>query len=198
MKTNGGRNITVEEGFASIRATIHGRKKWGLFAISLLSLILYAGLAWPIVGVFLVMTAQQHLPFILQIPAYIAVPALYLYLVYKKLQELATYLFDEEAVEIDEQSVLVEKSGWLGLRETRRFVAEDVSWISTLWSGFRKLNLLSRILAMPSVRGAFLIRYGSSFGAVYNFGNRVSHSDADEFMATVYRRFPKYKYIETR
>jgi hypothetical protein len=128
-------------------------------------------------------------------PTILSYPVLrYFYVLYKKFLEAIEYVFDKEIIEIDEQSVRIERSGFLGLRARRVFLADNVKGINTTFSFPEKFNFLSRLPFTSSNIGAFVIWHGHGMRPFYNFGRGVSQQDAQNLLDTIYRKFPKYRY----
>jgi hypothetical protein len=187
-------NFVVESLMTSIKVTIQGRRKWGWFLPSLFVLLLNGLCFLPILGLALVSYLQNYLPEIIQGIVLLFLFSLYLYILYKKSFETVEYLFDKEVVEINNQSITIERSGFVGLKSRKVFLAENIKGLTTSFSVSAQFGLLSRFPFTYSSIGAFMIWRGHGMKAFYNFGKGVSQSEAQNFVNMVYMKFPKYRY----
>ena len=117
-------NFVVENSIDSIKVTIHGRKQWGWFLPSLFVFLANGFCFLPILGLVLVGVVQKYLPGIIQSIVLIVFLSLYLSLylliLYRKFLEVIGYIFEKEAIEISEQSIKIERSGFLGFRASSK------------------------------------------------------------------------------
>ena len=120
--------------------------------------------------------------------------ALYLYILYRKLREIAEYASTQEIVEIDDRAITVEKSGFLFFKIKKTFLAENIKGITSSFYIQEQFNFLNRLSFASSSFGAFMVWHDWGFRPFYNFGNSVAQSDAELFLESVYRKFPKYRY----
>lgn len=190
-------NFVVESLITSLKVTIHGRKKWGLFFLSLFVFLFYGFCFMPMLGLVIASNLQKYLPEIIQGIVLLFLFGLYLFILYKKSFETFEYIFDKEIVEIDDQSITVERSGFLGLKSRKVFLAENIKGITTSFSVPEQFNFLSRLPFTSSNIGAFMIWHGRGMRPFYNFGKGVSQSEAQNLINTVYLKFPKYRYAGT-
>ena len=190
-------NFVVEDSSTSIKAIIYGSPKWGLFLPSFFVFLAQAFCILPILGLALLGVMQNNFSETVQgIVLFIAF-GLYLYILYKKLLEIADYASTQEIVEIDDRSVTVEKSGFLFFKIRKTFLSENIKGITASFYIQEQFNFLSRRPFSSSSFGAFMIWQGKFFKPFYSFGNNVAQSDAESFLESIYRKFPKYRYTGT-
>lgn len=187
-------NFFVENSFSSIKATIRGHKKWGMFLLSLVRFVFIGLCGLPIMGFMLISYVNEHLPEIIQGIAPFVIAGLLFYTLYKKFPETIEYIFDKETIDIDGQSITVERSGFLGFRTRKVFLAEKIKGMTTSLSILENSNFPNIIPSLSSSYGAFLIWHGRGLRPFYNFGYHVSQSDANNFIGQVYLKFPVYRY----
>jgi len=187
-------NLVVENSLTSIKATIHGRKKWGLFLPTFVIFLAQAFCFLPILGLALLGFVQKYFPEIVHGLIMLGAFVLYLYILYKQLLETAEYAFDQEIVEINNQSITVEKSGFLFLKTRKTFLAENVKGLLSSAFVREQFSFLQRIPFGSYSFGAFMILQNRWFRPFYNFGNSVPQNEAESFLESIYRRFPKYRY----
>jgi hypothetical protein len=190
-------NFVVDDSFSSIKVTIYGNPKWGLFLPSLFVFLAQTFCILPILGLALLGIVQKNFSEAIQSIIMFAAFGLYLYILYKKLLEIAEYASTQEIVEIDNQSITVEKSGFLFFKVRKTFLAENIKAITASFYIQEQFNFLNRVPFASSSFGAFMIWQGRIFKPFYNFGNNVAQSDAELFLESVYRKFPKYRYAGT-
>lgn len=190
-------NFVVEDSFSSIKATIYGNPKWGLFLPSLFVFLAQIFCILPIFGLTLLGIVQKNFPEAIQSMIMLVAFGLCLYILYKKFLEIAEYAATQEIVEIDNQSITIEKSGFLFFKIRKTFLAEDVRGITASFYIQEQFNFLNRVPFAASRFGAFVIWQNRIFKPFYNFGNNVAQSDAELFLESVYRKFPKYGYAGT-
>jgi hypothetical protein len=176
---------------------MHGRKKWGCFLPSLFVFLANGFCLIPILGLVIASYVQKYLPEIIQGIVLLFLFGLYLFILYKKSFETFEYIFDKEIVEIDDQSITVERSGFLGLKSRKVFLAENIKGITTSFSVSEQFNFLSRLPFTSSNIGAFMIWHGRGMRPFYNFGKGVSQPEAQNLINAVYLKFPKYRYAGT-
>lgn len=174
-----------------------GAKKWGWFLPSLFVFLANGFCFLPILGLVITSYVQKYLPEIIQGLILLLLFGLYLFILYKKSFETFEYIFDKETIEIDDQSIIVERSGFLGLRSRKVFLAENIKGITTSFSVSEQFSFLSRLPFTSSSIGAFMIWHGRGLRSFYNFGKDVSQPEAQNLINTVYMRFPKYRYTGT-
>ena len=187
-------SFVVENSFTALKATIHGRRKWGSFLPSLILFFAQAFCIMPIVSLGLLGLAQEYFSGTIQSIFLFLAFGLFLYILYKKFMELAEDAFDQETVEIGEHSITVERSGFLFLKTKKTFLAENVKGITSSFYVREQFNFLNRIPFASSGLGAFMIWHGHGLRPFYNFGSNVSQQEAESFLESVYRKFPKYRY----
>jgi hypothetical protein len=188
-------NFTVENLIDSIRVTIQGRKKYGWFLLSLFPIVFIGFCGFPILGLSLIGVVQKYLPGILQGIVLLAFLVLFIYLLYKKILEAVEYVFDKEVIEINEQSIKIERSGFLNIRIKKVYLAGKIKGLTTSFSVSDQFRFLTHLPFTSNSIGAFMVWHVHGIRPFYNFGRGVSQSDAQNFIETVYRRFPKYRYI---
>jgi Ca2+/Na+ antiporter len=191
---NAANNFVVESLITSIRVTIHRRKQWGWFLPSLFVFLANGFCFLPIIGIVIASYVQKYLPEIIQGIVLLFLFGLYLFILYKKSFETFEYIFDKETIEIDDQSITIERSGFLGLKSRKVFLAENIKGLTTSFSLSEQFNFLSRLPFASSNIGAFMIWHGRGLRPFYNFGKGVSQSEAQNFVNMVYMKFPKYRY----
>jgi hypothetical protein len=194
---NAARNFVVESLITSIKVTIYGRKKWGLFLPSLFVFLANGFCFLPLIGIVIASYVQKYLPEFIQGIVLLFLFGLYLFILYKKSFETFEYVFDKETVEIDDESITIERSGFLGLKSRKVFFAENIKGLTTSFSVTEQFNFLNRFPFMNSNIGAFMIWHGRRLRPFYSFGKSVSQSDAQNFANVVYMKFPKYRYTGT-
>jgi len=186
-------NFVVESSITSIKATIHGRKKWVWFLPSLFVFLINAFCLLPILGLVIGSLAQKYLPGNIQAAVFLLLLCLYLFILYKKSFDTLEYVFDKETIEINDERITVEKSGFLGLRNKKAFLAENIRGMTTSLSTSEQFSSISHPPFLSSSLGAFMI-WQNGIKPFYNFGKGVSQSDAQNLINTIYSRFPKYRF----
>ena len=197
MIDNAANNFMVEIMIDSIKATIIGRRKWGWFFPSLFVSLFNGFCVLPLLGLFLMSAAQKYLPGIIQIIVLILLLGLYLIVLYNKLLETLEYIFDKETIEINEQSIKIERSGFLGFRTRKVYFAGNIKGFTTSFSFSERFSFLNRLPFTSSSLGGFLIWHGRGMRPFYNFGKGVAQSDAQNLIDIVYRKYPQYRYVGT-
>lgn len=184
-------NVTVDDTLNSVKITIITQKRWGWFVMSLFSWGVMAFCALPIVGLILISVLQNYLPENTNILIWLLVGGFMLYLIYSKFQEVLEYVFDKEIIEIDYQSVKIEKYG-SGFKSKKEYSADNIKKITTLFFGGTNREIRrspfvnSNIPAFMMWRNRGLKRYRS-------FGRGVDLADAQNILETIYSKFPQYK-----
>jgi hypothetical protein len=189
-----GNNLVVEDLFSSIRGTSHRPKKWGAFVVGLFVFLVQGLFIFPLVGIAIAGVAQQYLPLLLQIPLYLITFVTYVYIFYGKFLELVETVSDTETVDIDNDSITVQKSGFLGIRLTKRFSAENIKGLTTSFAFVARFKWLGRLPLVASSVGAFALWLDRRTRPIYFFGINVPETEAQDFVATVCSKFPKYRY----
>ena len=187
-------NFVVESSIASIKVTIHGSKKWGWFLPSLFIFLVNGFCFLSILGLVVASYVQKYLPEVLQCLVLLFLFGLYLFILYKKSFETFEYIFNKETIEINDESITIERSGFPGLKNRKVFLAENIKGITTSFSVTEQLNFLSRLPLLSSNIGAFMIWHSHGIRPFYNFGKGVSQNEAQNFINMVYMKFPKYRY----
>jgi hypothetical protein len=191
---NAASNFVVESLISSIKVTIHGRKKWGWFLLSLFVFMANGFCLLPILGIVIASYVRRYLPEIIQGIVLLLYFCLYFFILYKNSFETFEYIFDKETIEIDDQSIIVERSGFLGLRSKRVFLAGNIKGMTTSFPVSKQFSLLTRLTFTSSSIGAFMIWHSRGLIPFYNFGKGVSQPEAQNLINTVYMKFPKYRY----
>lgn len=186
--------LVVEDSIDSVKVTIHRHRKWGWFLPSFFVIVINGFCFMPISGLVLVGLSQQYLPKMMQSVVLVLLLGLFLYILYTKFLETLEYIFDKETIEIDDQSITIERSGFLGFRNRKVYWAEYVKGMTTSFSLTDRLNFLNRLPFASSNIGAFMIWHGHGIVPFSNFGKGVSQAEAQKAMDAIYRRFPKYRY----
>lgn len=192
------RNYVFEDLFNSIRITIQTNKRWGWFLPSLFIFVMNGFCALPILGLMLAGIAQKYLPKTALSLVLFLIVALFIYILYKKLLETLEHLFDKEVVEIDDYSIKIERSGFLGFKNRRTYLAESINGIALSFPLFEQFGFLNRLpLVSPKNIGSFVIWEKHKLKAISDFGRGISQEDAQTIIESVYRKFPKYRYVGT-
>ena len=185
-------NIILDEQPASLRITINSQKRWGMFILSLFQWIFIGLCALPIIGLVSISILQKYLPTYLNIPIWIIVAGLALYLIYTKFQGALEYIFDKEIIEIDNQSVTIEKYG-SSFKSRKEYPADNIKKITALFS-FAGTNMVIR--RSPFVNPnmpAFMMWHERGLKRFRSFGRSVDLADAQNILETIYSKFPQYK-----
>jgi hypothetical protein len=200
-------NLVIENSIDLIKVTIRGNKKWGWFLLSFITFIVNGFCILPILCLATIsivqkfLLTQQYLSAALQVIVLVVVlilfMCLYLIILYRKFPEAIEFLFDSEIIQISEQSISIERSGFLGFRTKKVFLAENIKGLVISSPITEQLGFLNRSPFVSTNIGAFMVWHGRGFKRFYNFGRNVSQLDAQNLIATVYRKFPKYIYSST-
>ena len=198
-------NLVVESSITSIKATIHQRKQWGWFSIALPEFLL--NLLWFLFLVLLLIVIFMQKYFIFGI-VLLFLFGLYLLYLYSRAFETLKFLFDKETIEVDDQSITIERSGFLGLKRRKVFSAKNIKGltVTSTFSMQGKRNFLGGLSRLPFISSnldAFMIWHGR--GSIwrgrgprrFSFGTGVAQPEAQNFLKMVYMQFPKYQYTRT-
>ena len=202
-------NFVLENTSDSIRISVHGYKRWGSFLTSLIWLVILAIFILPFVGGLLI-TFLIGIPTIFPKISEVAIPeallkiaptvillvfgGLYLYILIPRLSTAVDALLDREIIEIDNQKIYIERSGFLGYTKRKLYLAENVKGITTLFSVPVRPKFLNNFLfGSSSGAGNLVILLTSQVRRLYRCGKDISRLDADNIVDIVYRKFPKYR-----
>ena len=190
-------NFVVENSFTSIKVTIRGRKKWGAFLPAFFVFLVQGFCFLPVVGLLLFGFVQKNFSEAIQGIISLSAFTLYLYILYKKSLEAFEHIFDIETIEIDNDSISVEKSGFLGLKTKKVFLAENINGLFTSLHVSEQFNFLNRVPFVSPKLSTFMIWHNRGLKQLYTFGDNVSQLEAEMFLETVYKKYPKYRYTGT-
>ena len=185
-------NVVVDDTLNSVLVTIHTRKRWGWFVMSLFQLAFIGLCVLPIVGLMAISMLQDYVPRHLSFLIWVLVGGLALYLVYRQFQEALEYVFDKETIEIDNVSVKIEKCG-SGFNNRKEYSADNIKKITTLFSFGTTSAVTRRSPFVNSNVPAFAIWHHRGLRRYRSFGRAVDLADAQSILETIYRRFPQYK-----
>lgn len=118
-------NIIINETMDSVKIMIHTKKRWVWFVMEIFQLLVVGLCALPVLGMVVISLLQNFLPKSMNIPLWILVGGLVLYLIYLKFQEALEYIYDKEIIEIDALSVRIEKYG-SRFKSIKEFPAENI------------------------------------------------------------------------
>jgi hypothetical protein len=122
---------------------------------------------------------------------------LYIHTIRRKFIELIDYVFDKETIEVNESQIIVERSGFLGLRTKKFILAADIKGITGSFAFSGQSNFLNSIPFASSTLGSILIwNNRSRFRPFYVYGKGLSQSDAILVIDKILRKYPKYKYTD--
>jgi len=108
--------------------------------------------------------------------------------------ETIEYIFDKEVIEIDDQAIKIERSGFLGFRNRKVYLAKNIKGVTTSFSLSEQFNFLNRLPFTSSNIGAFMIWRIHGIRPFYNFGKGISQTNAQNIIDAIYRKFPQYRY----
>jgi hypothetical protein len=187
-------DFVIDQLVDSIRVTFDSQKNWGWFIFSFISFLIYVFILLPIMGLILMGLVGKYIIGIFQNIFLVFLIGLYLYILYKRFLDTLEFIFDKEIVEVNEQSIKIEKTGVLGIRSRKLFLAKNIKGLTTSFSMSGQFNFINRIPFFSSKVGAFIIWHGRLIRPIYYFGKDVSQRDAQNFIDIVYRKFPIYKF----
>ena len=189
-------DFVIEDSFTSLKATSHGSAKWAMFLPSLVTFLAQAFCFLPVVGLGLSSYVQKNFSEAIQSMIWLFALVVVGLFLYRELLEIAEYAYTEEVILIDEHSITVEKSGFLFLKTRKIFPAENVRGILSSSFVREQFNPLRRLPFASSGFGAFMIYQDRLWKPFYTFGKSISKREAESFLESVYRKFPKYRYTD--
>jgi hypothetical protein len=185
-------NLLLENTLNSIKINVNSKKRWVLFVMSLSQWIVIGFCALPILGFVLISTAQNYLPKYMNIPVWILVGGLVLYLLYAKFRESLEYIFDKEIIEIDGFSVRIEKYG-SGFKDIKEYPAENIKKITTMFSFAGTNVIFKRSPYINQNMPAFMMWHNHGLKRYRTFGRAIDLADAQTILEAVYSKFPQYR-----
>lgn len=185
-------NIIINETMDSVKIMIHTKKRWVWFVMEIFQLLVVGLCALPVLGMVVISLLQNFLSKSMNIPLWILVGGLVLYLIYLKFQEALEYIYDKEIIEIDALSVRIEKYG-SRFKSIKEFPAENIKKITTLFPFAGKNMVVKRSPFINSNMPAFMLLHYRGLKRYRSFGRAVDLADAQRILETIYVRFPQYK-----
>jgi hypothetical protein len=185
-------NITMDDSLACLKITIKTQKRWSWFVLTASQWLIMSLCIFPIAGLGTISILKNYLPQNMMIIVWISVGALLLFLLYIKFVEVLEYVFDTEVIEIDNQSVRIEKYG-LGLKNRKEYPAENIKWIVSMPS-LGGINLAMRRFPLAnSSLPAFMLWHHRGIKRYRTFGRAIDYADAQSILGRIYSKFPRYR-----
>ena len=184
-------NVVMENQPSSIRIVINTKKRWGLFAMSVLPLPIMICVI-PLAGFAVFSLLQKSLPNGLNILAGFLVAGIVLYGVYQKIQEVLEFLFDKEIIEIDNSSVRIEKYG-SGFKSIKEYPADNIKKITTLFSFAGGNIVIKRSPFVNQNMPMFILWHEHGLKRYRYFGRGLDMADAQRILESVYIKYPQYR-----
>lgn len=122
---------------------------------------------------------------------------LYIFTIQRKFFEMIENVFDKETIEVNESQIIVERSGFFGLKTRKTILAEDVKGITgslVLGDQFGFLNNIP--FAALSLGSIMIWKTKSGFRPFWFYGKGLSHSDALQVIEAFLQRYPNYRYTD--
>jgi hypothetical protein len=190
-RSNTPNRIAIENPMGSIKITIHSRKKWGMFLFASIPLLFPVCILVIVFGLGLLYgLPQKDFPLEMKVGLLLG-PWIFLYFIYLNFRGALKYVLDKEIIEIDDQGIRIEKSGFLNFKKKRSYHTEEIRGITSSFSPNNFFGDLMRSpLGLPNY-GAFLLwtEYGRD-----NFGGGVSEAQAQGILDYICKKFPRYRY----
>jgi hypothetical protein len=182
-------HFTLSDTLSGISITWQGQRDWSRFtgnALTILINLLAIGVIayYTSVGAFGDMTTRIVTLFVLTF-----VGMYLLYRVYRRLQDLTGALLHHESIQIDDQAVTIERSGFLNMERKVAYPADRIQSIRSTTGGSNRSLFLSFKLG-----GDALTRYGLGNDQVFCRG--ISEADATTVLGKIHDRFPQYRDVK--
>ncbi|MBK9924220.1 MAG: hypothetical protein IPP66_02915 [Anaerolineales bacterium] len=185
-------NLLLENTLNSVKITVNSKKRWVLFVMSLSQWVILGFCALPIAGFIVISALQNYLPKYMNIPVWILVGGLVLYLIYTKFRETLEFIFDKEVIEIDGFVVRIEKSG-SRFNDIKEYPAENIKRITTMFSYGVNNVAFKRAPFVNQNMPAFMMWHNHGLKRYRTFGRAIDLADAQTILETIYSKFPQYR-----
>jgi hypothetical protein len=183
-------NLVVEDSFASIKIIINSKKRWILFVLeAFISLVILP------IGFILISFLQLYLPQNLHFLVWALGVGAIFYLLYRRFMEILEFVFDKEIIEIDHQTVRIEKYGWY-FSSKKKYSAENIKKITGAFSFAGTNTIIKRSSRRSSFASTnmpmFIMWHSRGLKRYRTFGKAIDPADVQRILDIVYAKFPQY------
>jgi hypothetical protein len=179
----------IEDTPTGIRITWQGRKDWGRFSSSSLTILVNL-LAVGVIAYYTGPGAIGDTNTRIVTLILLTIVGMYLlYRVYNRVKDLTTALLDHEVIQVDAQGVTIEHSGFLNVERQVVHPADRIQSIGITTLGLNRCLFLSF-----KTGGKILTSYKPGIDPIFCRG--ISEADATAALAKIQERFPQYRDIK--
>jgi hypothetical protein len=181
---------TLEDSLTGLKITWQGKKDWGRFSSAaftiLINLFVAGVILWyaDIDDYRVIVSQTATLILIILMGAYV------IYRIVRKTRELMAALLDHEIIQIDNQTLTIERSGFLNIDRELVYPADKIQSIRASTSGFPH-----GLYPVFTVGGDALTRYRLGVDQVFCRG--INADDAGVLLGKIHARFPQYRDVKS-
>jgi hypothetical protein len=180
---------TLDDSLTGLQITWQGKKDWGRFTSNAFSAFLILG----VIGVILYYTStgaygellSQTLTLVL-----VGLLSMYiLYRLYRRLKDMTAALLAHEIIQIDDQTLTINRSGFMNIQREVAYPADQIQCIRSMHSGFAH-----GLYPVFRLGGDSLTRFRLGMDQVFCRG--INQADAGIVLEKIYQRFPHFRDIK--